>query len=399
MFSMISFDTKPTPPKFYWISNISWYSYFYRDTIAQVLKYFLVEKGKSQGLKRLTVITLDGTGEAMKVNIEGEQRDVRSVWMEDTKVNFIDQRILPHRFEIYSAEKLEDVAYAIKDMVVRGAPAIGAGAAYGMAQAKMLGTDLNAAQKVLRATRPTAQDLFTAIDFMQKRMEEGIDPKTAAERYVDGILDSCRRIGEHGQELIKDKMKILTHCNAGALATVDHGTALAPIRFAFYQGKNIFVYVDETRPRLQGARLTAWELNNEGIPHALIADNAAGHFMHQGDVDMVIVGADRIAKNGDFANKIGTYEKAVLAFENKIPFYVAAPLTTFDFSLADGNGIPIEERGEDEVLIFRGERIAPMDTKVRNPAFDVTPARYVTGYITESGIVKAEDISNLENQT
>jgi translation initiation factor eIF-2B subunit alpha/methylthioribose-1-phosphate isomerase len=176
---------------------------------------------------------------------------------------------------------------------------------------------------------------------------------------------------------------------------VDYGTALAPIRTAFYKGKEIFVFVDETRPRLQGARLTAWELLNEGIPHALIADNAAGYFMQKREIDIVIVGADRIAKNGDVANKIGTYEKAVLAKENNIPFYVAVPITTFDFSLEEGSAIPIEERDEEEVLILYQKRIAPVETRARNPAFDVTPVRYITGYITENGVLKAQDLSNL----
>lgn len=332
----------------------------------------------------------------MKVKINGETRNMRSVWMEGIEIKFIDQRLLPHKLEIFSAKKTEDTAFAIKDMVVRGAPAIGVTAALGTAQAKMLGRDLNEAAEMLRATRPTAQDLFTAVDYMLKKIEEGIDPKKGAEEYVNNLLDKCKKIGEHGENLIKTNQKILTHCNAGALATVDYGTALSPIRFAHRNGKEIFVFVDETRPRLQGARLTAWELWNEGISHALISDNAAGHFMQRGEIDLVIVGADRIARNGDFANKIGTYEKAILAKENDIPFYVAAPITTFDFSLEDGGAIPIEERGEEEVLLLGKERIAPPETKARNPAFDVTPKKFVTGYITENGVLKAEDIPNLK---
>jgi methylthioribose-1-phosphate isomerase len=335
-------------------------------------------------------------GEDMKVNIDGKISDMRSLWMENKEIKFIDQRILPHRFEIFSAGSVEEVAFAIKDMVVRGAPAIGAAAALGMAQAKILGMDLNEAAEMLKATRPTAQDLFFAVDHILKKIEEGIDPKKAADEYVNSIIDKCKKIGEHGEPLIKANQKILTHCNAGALATVDYGTALAPIRFAYHKGKEIFVFVDETRPRLQGSRLTAWELWNEGIPHALIADNAAGHFMQKGEIDMVIVGADRIAKNGDFANKIGTYEKAVLAKENNIPFYVAAPITTFDFSLKDGNGIPIEERAEEEVLTLAYEWLAPIKTRARNPAFDITPKKYVTGYITENGVLKAKDMSTLK---
>ncbi|MEE9150217.1 MAG: S-methyl-5-thioribose-1-phosphate isomerase [Thermoplasmata archaeon] len=321
---------------------------------------------------------------------------MRSVWMEGKEIKFIDQRALPHKLEIFSAKDVREVAFAIKDMVVRGAPAIGVTAAFGMSQAKMLGMDLNEAAKMLRATRPTAQDLFTAVDYILRKIEEGGDPKKGAEEYVENIIDKCRKIGEHGVTLIKPNQKILTHCNAGALATVDFGTALAPIRSAHRKGKEIFVFVDETRPRLQGARLTAWELWNEGIPHALIVDNAAGHFMQKKEIDLVIVGADRIAKNGDFANKIGTYEKGVLAKENDIPFYVAAPITTFDFSLENGNKIPIEERAEEEVLTLAYERLAPVKTRARNPAFDVTPEKYVTGYITEEGVLKAEDIPNLK---
>ncbi len=332
----------------------------------------------------------------MKVIINGEAREMRSVWMEGKEIKFIDQRALPHKLEIFSAKDVREVAFAIKDMVVRGAPAIGVTAAFGMSQAKMLGMDLNEAAKMLRATRPTAQDLFTAVDYILRKIEEGGDPKKGAEEYVENIIDKCRKIGEHGVTLIKPNQKILTHCNAGALATVDFGTALAPIRSAHRKGKEIFVFVDETRPRLQGARLTAWELWNEGIPHALIVDNAAGHFMQKKEIDLVIVGADRIAKNGDFANKIGTYEKGVLAKENDIPFYVAAPITTFDFSLENGNKIPIEERAEEEVLTLAYERLAPVKTRARNPAFDVTPEKYVTGYITEEGVLKAEDIPNLK---
>jgi len=332
----------------------------------------------------------------MKVNINGESREMRSVWMQESQIMFIDQRLLPHKLDFFMAQNVEDMVFAINDMVVRGAPAIGIAGAYGIAQAAMLGGDVNEAAEKLRTTRPTAYDLFFAIDYMLKSIGEGVKPQKAAEDYVNSILEKCKKIGEYGEPLIKSKYKILTHCNAGALATVDFGTALAPIRFAHQKGKEIFVFVDETRPRLQGARLTAWELSNEGIPYALIADNAAGYFMQKGEVDMVIVGADRIAKNGDVANKIGTYTKAVLAKENDIPFYVAAPITTFDFSLGDGEAIPIEERGDEEVLQFFRERIAPKETKARNPAFDVTPHKYITGYITENGIIKSEDIPNLK---
>ena len=222
---------------------------------------------------------------------------------------------------------------------------------------------------------------------MIDKISNGDDALVAANEYVEDIIDRCRKIGENGEPLIKNDMKILTHCNAGALATVDYGTALAPFRIAKEKGKKFFVFADETRPRLQGL-LTDWELEQEGIDHAVIADNAAGHFMKNGEIDMVITGADRIAANGDFANKIGTYEKAVLAKENNIPFYVAAPVSTFDNNIKSGDEIVIEERGREELTVINGKKIMPGYTKVRNPAFDVTPHKYVTGYITEEGIIK-----------
>jgi len=229
--------------------------------------------------------------------------------------------------------------------------------------------------------------LFYAIDYMSKKIKDCQDPLEAANDYVEDIVNRCRRIGENGEPLIKNGMKILTHCNAGALATVDWGTALAPFYVAHRKGKKFFVYADETRPRCQGL-LTDWELKQEGISHAVIADNAAGFYMKNGEIDMVITGADRIAKNGDFANKIGTYEKAVLAKENNIPFYVAAPISTFDKNIKSGDEIVIEERGREELAVINGCTIMPSWTKVCNPAFDVTPHRYVTGYITEEGIIK-----------
>jgi len=316
------------------------------------------------------------------MKVEGEDR--RALWFEDDAIKFIDQRKLPYKLEIFTAKNVDDVAFAIKDMVVRGAPSIGAAAAYGM----VLGTNNleNTAEK-LRKTRPTAYDLFYAIDYMVDKIKNGEDALDAANDYVEDIIDRCRRIGENGEKLIKNGMKILTHCNAGALATVDYGTALAPFRVAHKKGKKFFVYIDETRPRLQGL-LTAWELGQEGIPHVVIADNAAGHFMKNGDIDMVITGADRIAKNGDFANKIGTYEKALIAKENGIPFYVAAPISTFDKTIEDGNQIVIEERGREELSKINGKTIMPDWTRVRNPAFDVTPAKYVTGYVTEEKNIK-----------
>jgi translation initiation factor eIF-2B subunit alpha/methylthioribose-1-phosphate isomerase len=222
---------------------------------------------------------------------------------------------------------------------------------------------------------------------MESELNKGNNPLDAANNYVEDIINRCKKIGENGEKLIKDGMSILTHCNAGALATIDYGTALAPIRLAHRNGKKIFVYVDETRPRCQGL-LTSWELKNEGVKYSVIVDNAAGYFMQNGDVDMVITGADRIARNGDFANKIGTYEKAVVAKENSIPFYVAAPVCTFDENIDTGSQITIEERKREELLILNGKTIMPCETEVKNPAFDVTPKKYVTGYITEDGIVK-----------
>jgi len=318
----------------------------------------------------------------MKVN----GKDKRALWFEKGKIVFIDQRKLPYKLEYYTAETVDDCCFAIKDMVVRGAPAIGAAAVYGM----VLGaSDLEKTAETLKKTRPTAYDLFYAVDYMLDKIKICEEPLDAANSYVENIVDRCRRIGENGEPLIKEEMKILTHCNAGALATVDYGTALAPFYIAYRKGKKFFVYADETRPRCQGL-LTDWELEQEGIKHAVIADNAAGHFMKKGEIDMVITGADRIAANGDFANKIGTYEKAVLAHENNIPFYVAAPISTFDKSIKSGDEIIIEERGREEMSTINGCKIMPDYTKVRNPAFDVTPNKYVTGFITEDGIKRLD---------
>jgi len=328
----------------------------------------------------------------MKLRIDGKVSEVRAIWCDEGVVRMIDQRILPHRVEVLGFRDHHQVAEAIRDMAVRGAPAIGVAAAYGMMLAANNGEDLDAAAKELKATRPTAFDLFFAVDHMLARVREGEDPTEAAEEYANTIVERCRAIGEHGEHLIKDGARIMTHCNAGALATVDHGTALAPIREAWRNGKKVFVYVSETRPRLQGMKLTAFELLNEGIPHAIIPDGASGHFLREG-VDIVIVGADRIAANGDFANKIGTFEKAVLAKELGVPFYTAAPLSTFDLSLKRGEDIPIEHRGEEEVTMMNGMRIAPQGCKALNPGFDVTPAKYVTGIITERGVLRPEDIA------
>ncbi len=316
----------------------------------------------------------------MKIN----GRDYKALWPEGKTIQFIDQRKLPYTFEIYTARTVDDIAYAIKDMVVRGAPAIGAAAAYGMAFGQK---NPEKSADLLRATRPTAYDLFYAVDYMIQALDHGENAFDAAATYAETIITRCEKIGENGEKLIKDSMRILTHCNAGALATIAYGTALATLRMDHKKQKKIFVYADETRPRLQGL-LTAWELFHEGIPYALIADNAAGYFMRKKDIDLVIVGADRIAKNGDFANKVGTYEKAVVAKENNIPFYVAAPASTFDPKLRDGSQIIIEERGRQELTEISGKTIMPEWVSVKNPAFDVTPKKYVTGYITEEGIFK-----------
>lgn len=345
-------------------------------------------------------------------------RHYRTVWMENGIVKMINQPLLPHRFEIAEMKNHTETAEAIKTMIVRGAGAIGATAGFGMAQAFLnapeTGFDdfIRKAAETLR-NRPTAQNLFYAINrvLAAAEKEPPIEAKrkaaaTEAQKIADEDVESCKRIGEIGEKLLKDGCNISTHCNAGWLAFVDWGSALSPVYAAKRSGKKIFVYADETRPRCQGARMTAWELLQEGIPHAVIADNATGHYMKAGKIDIVIVGADRIAANGDVANKIGTYSSAVLAKENGIAFYVAAPTSTIDLKCESGDKIPIEERGQEEVthMFGRGEdgshtriRITPEKSEARNPAFDVTPAKYITGIITEKGIVKAnrEEINNL----
>lgn len=324
----------------------------------------------------------------------------RSVWFEENRIKMINQILIPSKFEIVDLMELDEVAEAIKTMVVRGAPAIGATGAYGMALAVMQAEDPEKSAEVLRKTRPTANDLFRAIDYVLDAVKNAPEEKIAetaleaAEKYADWSVKACKSIGEHGSVIIKDGSRIATHCNAGWLACVDWGTALAPMYAAKRQGKKLEVYVDETRPRLQGARITAWELLNEKIPHAVIADNALGHYMQRGEVDMMIVGADRVAGNGDIANKIGTYEKAVVAGENNVPFYVAAPSTTIDTACKTGKDIPIEERGEEEMHFIGKERLTPEGSSAKNPAFDVTPAKFIKGIITERGIFRPGEISN-----
>ncbi|HLM70732.1 MAG: S-methyl-5-thioribose-1-phosphate isomerase [Thermoplasmata archaeon] len=319
---------------------------------------------------------------------------VRALWFRGGTLYLIDQRKLPGRLVVLRLHTVAKVAAAIRTMAVRGAPAIGVAAAYGMALAAeegRLGPDRGA--RLLRATRPTAVDLFVGVETVRRAWAEGAAPQAAADAYRDRIVEECHRIGLAGAPLLRRARKVLTHCNAGALATVEWGTALSPIRVARQQGARLFVWVDETRPWLQGARLTAWELLRERIPHAIIADNAAGHYLSTGEVDAVIVGADRIARNGDFANKIGTYEKAVVARENGVPFYVAAPWSTFDAHRPTGRAIPVEERGENEVLEVAGHRIAPQGSRARNPAFDVTPAKFVTAFVTPDGVVRPKDLA------
>ena len=318
---------------------------------------------------------------------------VRALWYRSGTLSLIDQRRLPGRTVVRRLKKLTDVADAIRTMAVRGAPAIGVAAAYGMVLGQREGTYTPArAAEELRSTRPTANDLFVGIEEMRRAWANGEDVEAAADAYRARIVDECHRIGTAGAPLFARTRRVLTHCNAGALATVEWGTALAPLRVARARGAHLFVWVDETRPLLQGARLTAWELARERIPHAVIADNAAGHYLATGQVDAVIVGADRIARNGDFANKIGTYEKAVVAHELGIPFYVAAPWSTFDATKRTGRLIPVEERSEDEVLEFAGQRTTPRASRARNPAFDVTPHAYVTAFITPDGILRPRDL-------
>jgi methylthioribose-1-phosphate isomerase len=296
-------------------------------------------------------------------------------WRGD-RLELLDQRLLPDKKVYLTCRTAEQVAKAIKDMVVRGAPAIGCAAAFGV----VLGKGSKKAHEVLAKSRPTAVNLFWALE----RMKKATNLEAEAKAIYDEDIAANRAMGERGAELIPNKARVMTHCNTGALATAGHGTALGVIRSA--KGKKISVIANETRPYLQGARLTAWECIQEGIPCTLITDNMAGHLMSRGDVDVVIVGADRIAANGDVANKIGTYALAVMAKRHGIPFYVAAPLSTFDAKIPDGSHIPIEERPGDEVTGYRKVRWAPKGVKVRNPAFDVTPAELITGIICEKGI-------------
>ena len=329
---------------------------------------------------------------------------IKTIQWIDGAVVMIDQRVLPHSEEYLTCSDYREVISAIKNMAIRGAPAVGIAAAMGIALgfgAVSVHTEKDIKKYFYRIcddfskTRPTAVNLFWAIERMkrcfEKSLPSGVDSvkkalKEEAIKICREDIEANKEMGRWGRDFIKDGASILTHCNAGALATGGYGTALGVIRAAREEGKDIHVFVDETRPVLQGARLTAWEMKKENIPATLIVDNVAGSLMRQGRIDLVIVGADRIAANGDTANKIGTYSIAVLAAENGVPFYVAAPTSTIDRGVRHGDDIPIEERSADEVLSVYGTKIAPDGTVAFNPAFDVTPNRYIKAIITETGV-------------
>jgi len=327
----------------------------------------------------------------------------RAIWMKGSNVLMIEQNLLPFEFKIYESKNYKDTCEAIKNMTVRGAGALGNAAAYAMAQAAIEAKNfdyfeyIQKAKQEIESTRPTAQNLFAATNRVyQAALISAEAAYIEAENVAQDDISDSRAIGEYGNQLIKSGYQIETHCNAGWLAFMDRGTALSPIFQAHRESKQILVYVDETRPRSQGARLTAWELNQEGIPNIIIPDNAGAYIMSKGKVDMMITGADRIAQNGDTANKIGTYEKAIVAKHFGIPFYIAAPTSTIDIRCTTGNQIPIEERSTDEIFYQTGINIKGKKEKVLvcapnskglNPAFDVTPANLISGIITEKGII------------
>jgi methylthioribose-1-phosphate isomerase len=319
---------------------------------------------------------------------------LRPVLYDDARdaVRLLDQKALPHEERWLALESSDAVAAAIKDLTVRGAPAIGVAAAYALACDARRGASrarLDAAAERLVRARPTAVNLAWAVDRMRRRFGAAADALLAEAHAIrDEDEAACRRIGALGAELVPQRARILTHCNAGALATAGYGTALGVVRAAFEAGKDVAVLADETRPFLQGARLTAWELHRDGIPVTLLTDGMAGWLMQRGEISCAVVGADRIAANGDVANKIGTYSLAVLARHHAVPFYVAAPWSTVDLATASGAQIPIEERESDEVVMMAGARIAPVGVKARYPAFDVTPAALVTAIVTERGVVR-----------
>jgi methylthioribose-1-phosphate isomerase len=331
------------------------------------------------------------------------------MWVaEGPSVRLIDQRLLPGELTWIDLRSVGEVAQAIRDMAVRGAPAIGAAAAFGLALAAALSPardsqalwqDLESACATLAAARPTASNLTWALERLRShaRASDDKNPQAVrqlmldeAQRIADEDVEANKAMGRFGAELIRDADTVVHHCNTGALATVDYGTALGVIRTAHDQGKRVHVLVDETRPCLQGARLTAWELEQYGIPYEIISDSAAGHFLSRGEVAACLVGADRVAANGDVANKIGTYMLALAAHDNSVPFYVVAPTSTVDLSIPLGTEIPIEERDPGEVLRLEqgGKAIAPASSKARNPAFDITPHRLVTAFVTEVGVLR-----------
>ena len=328
----------------------------------------------------------------------------RTIWMEGTTVFMIDQNQLPFRFRIMECSDHKETCQAIKKMTVRGAGAIGAAAGFAMAQAFLQAPDKNReeylriAKEEIENTRPTARNLFYAVDRVFEAGSRSVkDAAGEAQALAEENIRDAKKIGEHGNMVIFNGMKICTHCNAGWLGFVDYGSALSVIYTARDQGKDVMVYVSETRPRGQGARLTAWELANEGIPHAVITDSACAHLAAMGKIDLFITGADRIARNGDTANKIGTLDKAIIAEEFRIPFIVAAPLSTFDVSIATGKEIMIEERAADELMFQEGIdesgemariRVINDGSRVMNPAFDITPAKYITGIATEKDIIR-----------
>ena len=316
---------------------------------------------------------------------------VEAIRWDGTRLELLDQRRLPEETIYVSCETAAQTAAAIRAMVVRGAPAIGCAAAFGIALDARRGANLDEAHAVLAESRPTAVNLFWALE----RMRGASDPQAEARAIYDEDIVANRAMGAFGAALVPAGARIMTHCNAGALATAGHGTALGVIRSARDQGKQVSVIANETRPYLQGARLTAWEMVQENIPVTLITDNMAGHLISRGEVDLIIVGADRIAANGDTANKIGTYTLAVMAERHGVPFYVAAPISTFDRTMPDGSHIPIEERPADEVTGYRDTRWASPGVSVRNPAFDVTPAQLIRAIITERGVLASPDTAGV----
>ena len=353
---------------------------------------------------------------------------IRPVFWNGDSLQLLDQRLLPEKEEYLACKSVNDVTQAIRQMVVRGAPAIGVSAAFGMVLAAKTAvdrllkenkedhaskssfsemyTDLKEASALLKNSRPTAVNLFWAVEkILQKAVKlenetlqnivDGLEQEAEAMLREDIVTN--KRIGDFGAELLPKKGTVLTHCNAGALATGGYGTALGVIRSAVARGKSIHVLVDETRPLFQGSRLTAWELRKDNIPVTIIVDSAAGHFLQGGYIQCVVVGADRVAANGDVANKIGTYALAVLCKENNIPFYVAAPISTFDFAMQTGSGIEVEERAAEEITSWKQTPIAPVGVAARNPAFDITPAYLVSALITERGLIFSPDADKLGN--